>query len=52
MTKRDFFSKKMPKTYCQFRKKLYFCTPFQTRGEVKKKQIVLSHHAGITQLVE
>lgn len=46
------FSKKMGGTHCQFKKSIYFCTPFQSERDGEKKPTVLSHVAGITQLVE
>ena len=38
--------------HCQLEKSFYFCTPFREEKGGEKKPTVLSHHAGITQLVE
>ena len=38
--------------HCQFTENVYFCTPFPREKGGEKKPTVLSHHAGITQLVE
>ncbi len=38
--------------HCQLEKSFYFCTPFQREKGGEKKPTVLSHYAGITQLVE
>ena len=47
-----FFFEKKQKMHCQFKKNIYFCTPFPRERDGEKKPTVLSHRAGITQLVE
>ena len=39
--------------HCQFGENIYFCTPFrEEKGGEQDAKTVLSHVAGITQLVE
>ena len=48
-----FFFEKKKKMHCQFGENIYFCTPFrEEKGGEQDAKTVLSHVAGITQLVE